>query len=292
MRTTLSSFLGDARTEITSPVCYQVLRRKIVVIMAMVSLLPLFSLAGINYYEHQSAMTAEIQAPLRALVGKAKHSFELFLAERTSAVSFIASAYTFDELSDDASLKRIFQVMRREFTGFVDLGLIDSTGKQISYAGPYNELIGRNYSEQDWFHQVQFKGTYVSDVFMGFRKFPMWSLLCAIQRKTANPGYCEPPWTPCILIASLPPWALEEMEMHFWSTAMACCRPIPAATVRCLLHLISPCRPQILKPMSRPSQIHRRHHFYCLCPDREHRICTGGYQGKTDCLQYLVHGPG
>lgn len=172
MKKTLSTFLGDARTEISSPVCYQVLRRKIVALMAIVSLLPLLSLAGINYYEHQSAMTAEIQAPLRALVGKAKHSFELFLAERTSAVSFIASAYSFDELSDGANLKRIFQVMRREFTGFVDLGLIDSTGRQISYAGPYNELIGRNYSEQEWFHQVQFKGTYVSDVFMGFRKFP------------------------------------------------------------------------------------------------------------------------
>ena len=70
--------------------------------MALVTLLPLLSLAAINYYEHQSSMSAEIQAPLRALVGKAKHSFELFLAERTSAVSFIASAYSFNELADDA----------------------------------------------------------------------------------------------------------------------------------------------------------------------------------------------
>ena len=175
---------ADLATEINSPRRYQLLRRKIVSLMALVTLLPLLSLAGLNYYEHQSTMAAEIQAPLRALVGKAKHSFELFLAERTSAVSFIASAYSFDELSSDANLQRIFQVMRREFTGFVDLGLIDAAGNQVSYAGPY-DLKDRNYTAQDWFHQVQFKGTYVSDVFLGFRKFP--HVVIAV-RHTAESG--------------------------------------------------------------------------------------------------------
>ncbi len=174
---------ADIGTDINSPRRYNLLRRKIVSLMALVTLIPLLSLAGLNYYEHQNTMAAEIQAPLRALVGKAKHSFELFLAERTSAVSFIASAYSFDELSDDANLQRIFQVMRREFTGFVDLGLIDVAGNQLSYAGPY-DLKGRNYTEQPWFHQVQFKGTYVSDVFLGFRKFP--HVVIAVRHTTES----------------------------------------------------------------------------------------------------------
>lgn len=173
----------DLATEINSPRRYQLLRRKIVSLMALVTLLPLLSLAGINYYEHQNTMASEIQAPLRALVGKAKHSFELFLAERTSAISFIASAYSFDELSSDTNLQRIFQVMRREFAGFVDLGLIDVAGNQISYAGPY-DLKDRNYTSQGWFHQVQFKGTYVSDVFLGFRKFP--HVVIAVRHTTES----------------------------------------------------------------------------------------------------------
>ena len=179
----ISNIKADIGTDINSPRRYHLLRRKIVSLMAVVTLIPLLSLAGLNYYEHQNTMAAEIQAPLRALVGKAKHSFELFLAERTSAVSFIASAYSFDELSDDANLQRIFQVMRREFTGFVDLGLIDVAGNQLSYAGPY-DLKGRNYSEQPWFHQVQFKGTYVSDVFLGFRKFP--HVVIAVRHTTES----------------------------------------------------------------------------------------------------------
>jgi two-component system NtrC family sensor kinase len=183
LSSTLNTIKADMGTDISSPGRYRLLRRKIVSLMALVTLLPLLSLAGINYYEHQNTMTAEIQAPLRALVGKAKHSFELFLAERISAVSFIASAYSFNELSDDANLQRIFQVMRREFTGFVDLGLIDSTGRQITYSGPY-DLVGRNYSEQAWFQQVQFKGTYVSDVFLGFRKFP--HVVIAVRHTTES----------------------------------------------------------------------------------------------------------
>lgn len=179
----MNTLLADLGTEISSPRRYQLLRRKIVSLMAIVTLLPLLSLAALNYYEHQNTMSAEIQAPLRVLVGKAKHSFELFLAERTSAVSFIASAYSFDELSSEPNLQRIFQVMRREFTGFVDLGLIDSQGNQISYAGPY-DLKGRNYAEQAWFQQVQFKGTYISDVFLGFRKFP--HVVIAVRHTTES----------------------------------------------------------------------------------------------------------
>jgi two-component system NtrC family sensor kinase len=187
MKNIFSAPLGNLRKDmsqdINSPQRYRLLRRKIVSLMALVTLLPLLSLAGINYYEHQSSLATEIQEPLRALTGKGKHSFELFLAERTSAVSFIASAYTFEELSDDANLQRIFQVMRREFTGFVDLGLIDTSGRQVTYAGPY-DLVGRNYSEQDWFQQVQFKGTYISDVFLGFRKFP--HVVIAVRHTTES----------------------------------------------------------------------------------------------------------
>jgi len=179
----MDAIKADLATEINSPQRYQLLRRKIVSLMAVVTLLPLLSLAWLNYYEHLNSMATEIQTPLRVLAGKAKHSFELFLAERTSAVSFIASAYSFEELSDEANLQRIFQVMRREFNGFVDLGLIDSAGNQITYSGPY-DLKGRNYHEQAWFQQVQFKGRYVSDVFLGFRKFP--HVVIAVRHTAEN----------------------------------------------------------------------------------------------------------
>ncbi len=174
------SFL-DFAGENGSPAIYRLLRRRIVVLMIVVTIVPLASMAIINSHQYQDTLREEIVNPLLVLVNKTKHSIELFLAERLSAVSFIASAYSFDQLADEANLNRIFRVMKQEFGGFVDLGLIDENGLQVSYVGPY-ELKGRNYGEQPWFHEVQISGTYVSDVFMGFRRFP--HIVMAVQHRT------------------------------------------------------------------------------------------------------------
>ncbi|MDQ7831456.1 MAG: ATP-binding protein [Desulfovibrionaceae bacterium] len=157
--------------DILSPERYVSLRRKIVGLMAVVAVVPLLLMAAINYHEYRAALGREIQNPLRILLSKTKNSFELFLAERTSTVSFIASAYPFEELAQEKNLKHIFTVMTQVFDGFVDLGLIDENGVQVSYAGPY-PLAGKHYAEQSWFSQVMIRGTYISDVFMGYRHFP------------------------------------------------------------------------------------------------------------------------
>jgi len=58
-----------------------------------------------------------------------------------------------------------------EFEEFVDLGLIDSSGLQRAYSGPY-KLHGKNYKDQSWFNEVTVRGVYISDVFLGYRIFP------------------------------------------------------------------------------------------------------------------------
>ncbi len=166
---------------VVSPARYRVLRRKIVALMVMVSVIPLLAMAVINLQQYHATLDREVQAPLRALLSKTRNSFELLLAERTSTVSFIASAYSFRDLADDKALNRIFQVMKQKFTGFVDLGLIDTSGVQVTYAGPYS-LKGRDYTEQPWFNEVLFKGRYISDIFLGFRKMPHFVI--AVQHLT------------------------------------------------------------------------------------------------------------
>jgi two-component system, NtrC family, sensor kinase len=173
----LSGFL-EIPEEGTSPERYSILRRNILVLMLLITLIPLFLMTFINYHQYQAALKDEIVAPLRILVNKAKHSFELFLSGRLSLINFVASAYSYDQLADERNLNRIFRVLKKEFEGFVDLGLIDSSGLQISYAGPY-ELKGKNYAEQEWFQQVKVNGVYISDVFMGYRRFP--HIVIAVQ---------------------------------------------------------------------------------------------------------------
>lgn len=154
-----------------SPDRYRILKRKIVVLMVSVSVVPLCLMAAIDYYHYRDVLWNEVMDPLRALENKTKHSLELFSAERVSTVNFIASAYTYEQISDKKRLNRLFAHLKNEFEEFVDLGVIDADGKQVSYAGPY-ELTGKDYSEQEWFQEVMVKGVYFSDVFMGYRKFP------------------------------------------------------------------------------------------------------------------------
>jgi two-component system, NtrC family, sensor kinase len=173
--------LLDFPEDVSSPERYRLLRRNMNILMLLVTLVPLFLMAVVNYHEYQTRLKEEIVNPLRMLVNKTKHSFELFLAERLSAVSFIASAYSFEQLANETTLKRIFSVMKQEFGGFVDLGLIDETGLQVSYVGPY-DLKEKNYADQHWFHDVQIWGSYISDVFMGYRRFP--HVVIAVQHLT------------------------------------------------------------------------------------------------------------
>lgn len=169
--------------KIDSPNRYRFLRRNIIILVLTVTILPLFFMAMINHYQYRSSLKTEIINPLHVLANKTKHSFELFLDERLSTVRFIASAYSFEELSNQKTLNRIFRAMKTEFVGFVDLGLIDSHAKMVSYAGPYG-LLEKNYSQQDWFQEAHLRGVYISDVFLGYRKFP--HIAIAVQHFTKD----------------------------------------------------------------------------------------------------------
>ena len=151
---------------------YHNLRRKIVAIMAAVAIAPVLLLAAINYTDFQATFTNQVQFPFRSMVAKSKNSFELFLAERSSTVSLIASAYSFEDLSNPQSLQRIFRAMQREFNGFVDIALVSDNGTLLSYAGPYQNMEGKDYSQQEWFNQVRIHNRYISNVFEGYRNIP------------------------------------------------------------------------------------------------------------------------
>jgi two-component system NtrC family sensor kinase len=165
------------------PERYDLLRKNFVLIVCATAIIPLLLMAAINYYQYQSALKEEIVKPLRRLVTSTKHSLELFLSERESTLRLLIRERSFEELGNQARLNFIFQSLRAEFPEFVDLGLIDSSGLQRSYAGPY-ELKGKNYRDQDWFQEVQLRGVYVSNVFLGYRKFPHFVI--AIKRDTVE----------------------------------------------------------------------------------------------------------
>ncbi|RJP17510.1 MAG: sensor histidine kinase [Candidatus Abyssobacteria bacterium SURF_5] len=164
---------------------YARLWRFTVLITAGVSVTPLIIITIYDYYQYREAFRQEMMYPILRLTSTMKHSMEFFLEERRSALAYIIEDKSFDELADQEILARILRNMKNTFGGFVDVGLIDSTGKQRTYVGPY-ELQGMNYQEQDWFNEVKLRGAYVSDVFMGYRKFPHFVVAVKHERQNGD----------------------------------------------------------------------------------------------------------
>ena len=150
---------------------YHALWRTTVLLLAVFCLLPLIVMTVVNYSQYERAMKHEMTQPIYRYTSNVKRVIGFLLEERRFALDFIVREKHLEELSSQDKLARLLMNLKKSFGGFVDIGVIDRDGRQISYAGPY-ELLGKNYADQDWFHEVNLRGVYVSDMFTGYRKFP------------------------------------------------------------------------------------------------------------------------
>jgi len=154
---------------------YRRLWTSIVISTCLVSLIPLVVMVVVNYYQYHKAFEEEVKHPIRLLTGNARRSLHFFLDERLSALDYVVHDLTLEELCDQRRLARIFRNLKKNHADLVDLGLIDAEGRQRSYVGPYM-LKNKDYSQQEWFKDVMLRGRGVSDVFMGYRKFPHFAI--------------------------------------------------------------------------------------------------------------------
>ena len=167
--------------ELRRPDRYVRMRRSIAVLFIMITTIPLFIMASINYLQYRESLEKEIKAPIYSLTNDIKYAFEIFIEERLSTIRFISKAYSYEELKQPDLIKKVFSSLKHEFEGFVDLALINESGILEGYAGPY-KLLGKDYSKQDSFKEVKVRGNYISDVFLGYRKFP--HIIYAVERLT------------------------------------------------------------------------------------------------------------
>jgi len=157
-----------------------------VLIMTVVSLAPLVVMTAIDYTVTQKSVESELVLRTSRIVSNTKRAVEFSLLERMAALDFIVQDNRFQILTDCARLEAILDHLRLTFGGFVDLGVIDSSGRQLCYVGPY-DLSGVDYSDQEWFRSVRDQGMHISDVFPGFRRVP--HLVIAARHELPGGGF-------------------------------------------------------------------------------------------------------
>jgi two-component system NtrC family sensor kinase len=159
---------------------YRKLRKRIIVITVLVALIPVPLVAGsfIKYYK--TYIRGAVEKELTTLANNRKEAIEIFLRERITLLRTLAYSHSLRSLTAPGELTRIYDVLQSRQAGLVDVGVIDSGGSHVAYAGPY-DLLGRDYSGAKWFRETVERGFYVSDTFLGFRHVP--HMVIAVKRE-------------------------------------------------------------------------------------------------------------
>ncbi|MGO9312973.1 MAG: ATP-binding protein [Syntrophobacteraceae bacterium] len=151
---------------------YTSLTRNMTLIVALVSFTPLILIAGLIGYYVETSYREKVMAHLQELVEKHQQNINSYLDEKLSYIKVLADSYTYDELTNEAFLENKLVILQNAYSGvFVDLGVVNSAGTQISYAGNL-KLLMADYSKAQWFGEAIKRDYYVSDVFPGLRRTP------------------------------------------------------------------------------------------------------------------------
>ncbi|MFH1050614.1 MAG: ATP-binding protein [bacterium] len=158
----------------------------IFLLSSFVAIVPLLFFAFIDYKVTQKALETEVVMKTSHLTSNTSRFVSFFLDERKLALDFILANNNYQELKEQNKLDLLLKNLKATYGGFTDLGVIDSSGIQINYSGPYN-LAGKNYKEQLWFEKACEENKFITDVFLGYRNVP--HLAIVIKHDLVNGGY-------------------------------------------------------------------------------------------------------
>ena len=169
------------------PARYRVLTRNMVLFVLAASVIPLIITGAITLTHFKGAYEIKVRDHLRELVQKHSQNIDAYLTDRQIVIRMLARSKTLEQLGDPVFMRNRLAMLREEYGGvFVDLGLVDSRGVQVNYAGPFN-LKNANYSQAAWFQSALNREEFISDVFTGLRGTPHF--IVAVKRKLDGQVY-------------------------------------------------------------------------------------------------------
>jgi signal transduction histidine kinase len=160
--------------------------QKRVLLLAWAAFGPFSGLAIFDYLVTKHYAEKEIHLRTAQIVSSTTRTVSFFLKQRQTALDLVTKPYSLEHITDAENLSTIFHSLKRTIGGFSDLGVIDSSGNQVQYIGPFH-LEGKNYSKEAWFKESVDNGTHISDVFLGLRDIP--HIIIAVKHHQADGSY-------------------------------------------------------------------------------------------------------
>jgi two-component system NtrC family sensor kinase len=157
-----------------------------ITLRSLVSLVPIAILFMFTYVLENKAIRNENHLHTIRLTSNTRRTLAYFFEERLDALKFIVQEEKVESLNNHQSLVYILRNLQRGFGGIIDLGVINDSGLQTNYAGPF-DLKNKDYSDQQWFVVCVQNGSYLSDVFLGYRNMP--HMIIALKWPTPNGSF-------------------------------------------------------------------------------------------------------
>ncbi|TKB27521.1 two-component sensor histidine kinase [Desulfopila sp. IMCC35006] len=164
---------------------YSQFRLLLFLVMIAIAMGPVIMTAGLGYYNYKDLLQKEERGQLEARLTGSSHAIEALIDSLKSVVVFVARKNRYVELTTGKNLEELFARIKRQYEYFADLGVINQSGIQQTYWGPY-DLEGTDYSKEEWFKEVIDKGVYISHVYTGYRHVPHFAIAVANHDPTTK----------------------------------------------------------------------------------------------------------
>ncbi|MGD9949583.1 MAG: ATP-binding protein [Desulfobulbus sp.] len=165
---------------------YRRLWKEAALILVVIVFLPLALLTGYEHNVTKATFEAEALARSARFVAKARRTEAFLLSKKRFALEFIINDNSYEQLLQPGRMASLLENLNKGLGLFLDLGVIDAEGRQRVYSGPYH-LENADYSGQPWFKEIQNRGIFISDVFMGLRKLP--HIIIAVKKTLADGSF-------------------------------------------------------------------------------------------------------
>ncbi len=151
---------------------YREWRRRQIVRMAITYLAPLVILIVYFQYRYVGLKEDSRRVHLGAIAEHQANTLDLFMSERRVNLANLVDHPRFSGPPSSEEMGGYLDDLQRVSKAFVDIGLFDSSGVQVAYAGPHPSLESRNYRDEDWYMTLRNTEDHfvITDVYLGFRR--------------------------------------------------------------------------------------------------------------------------
>jgi two-component system NtrC family sensor kinase len=142
----------------------------------------------LTFYFHLQALALRTQSHrrhLQSIVEYQAHMCDLFIRERAVNLANQIDDPSLANVPLREAMATILADLKRASPTFADVGLFDSTGVQVAYAGPFPVLERRDYSSEKWFVDLRRRDRdfVITDIYLGFRQRPHFTIAVSRQRQ-------------------------------------------------------------------------------------------------------------